>query len=213
MCPVRDVYKRQRRGPKLDEDFWDDLEETLILSDLGAQATMEVIDRLRDQATRRALPDAYAVLDLLADEISGLFAEPDPDPFRMNPVCVLLSLIHIFFEILDEIRDIFPEELRQARIIVRDRQGMIEAAEIDANRILEDAERQAEHLAGEEEVVRLAEQRAQEVIDDAMAREREMRVGAEDYADQIFANLETNLDNLLKNVTRCRQRLNSGMTD
>lgn len=43
------------------------------------------------------------------------------------------------FEILDEIRDIFPEELRQARIIVRDRQGMIEAAEIDANRILEDA--------------------------------------------------------------------------
>lgn len=78
-----------RRGPKLDGDFWDDLEETLILSDLGAQATMEVIDRLRDQATRRALPDAYAVLDLLADEISGLFAEPDPDPFRMNPVCVL----------------------------------------------------------------------------------------------------------------------------
>lgn len=78
-----------RRGPKLDEDFWDDLEETLVLSDLGAQATMEVIDRLRDQATRRALPDAYAVLDLLADEISGLFAEPDPDPFRMNPVCVL----------------------------------------------------------------------------------------------------------------------------
>ena len=117
------------------------------------------------------------------------------------------------FEILDEIRDIFPEELRQARIIVRDRQGMIEAAEIDANRILEDAERQAEHLAGEQEVVRLAEQRAQEVIDDAMAREREMRVGAEDYADQIFATLETTLDNLLTNVTRCRQRLNSGMTD
>ena len=78
-----------RRGPKLDEDFWDDLEETLILSDLGAQATMEVIDRLRDQATRKALPDAYAVLDMLADEISGLFAEADPDPFRMNPVCVL----------------------------------------------------------------------------------------------------------------------------
>lgn len=117
------------------------------------------------------------------------------------------------FEILDEIRDIFPEELRQARIIVRDRQGMVEAAEVDANRILEDAERQAEQIAGEQEIVRLAEQRAQEIVDDAMAREREMRVGSEDYADQIFANLETNLDNLLKNVTRCRQRLNSGMTD
>ena len=56
------------------------------------------------------------------------------------------------FEIIDEIRDILPEELRQARIIVRDRQGMIEAAEIDANRILEDAERQADQIASEQEI-------------------------------------------------------------
>ena len=89
------------------------------------------------------------------------------------------------FEIIDEIRDILPEELRQARIIVRDRQGMIEAAEAKAN----------------------------DIVEEAMMREREMRVGAEDYADQIFANLETNLDNLLKNVTRCRARLNNGSAD
>ena len=114
------------------------------------------------------------------------------------------------FEILDEIRDIFPEELRHARIIVRDSQGMIEAAELDANRILQDAERQADQIASESEITRIAEAKAQDIINEAMDREREMRVGAEDYADQIFANLETNLDNLLKNVTRCRQRLNSG---
>ena len=117
------------------------------------------------------------------------------------------------FEILDEIRDILPEELRQARIIVRDRQGMIEAAEIDANRILEDAERQADQIASEQEVVRIAEGKATEIVEEAMVREREMRVGAEDYADQIFANLETNLDNLLKNVTRCRARLNNNNAD
>ena len=113
------------------------------------------------------------------------------------------------FEIIDEIRDILPEELRQARIIVRDRQGMIEAAEIDANRILEDAERQADQIASEQEIVRIAEAKANDIVEEAMMREREMRVGAEDYADQIFANLETNLDNLLKNVTR----LNNGSAD
>ena len=117
------------------------------------------------------------------------------------------------FEILDEIRDILPEELRQARIIVRDRQGMIEAAEIDANRILEDAERQADQIASEQEIVRIAEAKATDIVEEAMMREREIRVGAEDYADQIFANLETNLDNLLKNVTRCRARLNNGSAD
>ena len=61
----------------------------------------------------------------------------------------------------------------------------------------------------EQEVVRIAEGKATEIVEEAMVREREMRVGAEDYADQIFANLETNLDNLLKNVTRCRARLNN----
>lgn len=117
------------------------------------------------------------------------------------------------FDIIDEIRDIFPDELRQARIIVRDKQGMIEAAEIDANRILQDAEAQADQIASEAEIVRIAKQKAQDIIDEAMNREREMRVGAEDYADQIFANLETNLDNLLQNVRRCRQRLNSNVGD
>ena len=87
------------------------------------------------------------------------------------------------FEIIDEIRDILPEELRQARIIVRDRQGMIEAAEIDANRILEDAERQADQIASEQEIVRIAEAKANDIVEEAMMREREMRVGAEDYAD------------------------------
>lgn len=78
-----------RRGPQLDEEFWDDLEETLILSDIGARAADQIVENLRDAATRKALPDAYAVLDLLADEIAALFAPADEDPFRMNPVCVL----------------------------------------------------------------------------------------------------------------------------
>ena len=78
-----------KRGPEVDEDFWDELEETLILADLGAQAAGEIVERLRDTATRKALPDAYAVLDLLAQTIEGLFAQADPDPFDENPVCVL----------------------------------------------------------------------------------------------------------------------------
>lgn len=78
-----------KRGPKVDEEFWEDLEETLILSDLGAQAADEIVERLRDTATRNALPDAYAVLDLLADTIEELFAVAGVDPFDVDPVCIL----------------------------------------------------------------------------------------------------------------------------
>lgn len=78
-----------KRGPEVDEDFWDNLEETLILSDLGAQVSDEIVSRLRDQATRRALPDAYAVLDLLAETIESLFEKSDENPFEMEQ-CVVL---------------------------------------------------------------------------------------------------------------------------
>ena len=56
------------RGPDVDDDFWDDLEETLILADIGAAAADSIIEELRDQAKRKALPDAYAVFDMLTDQ-------------------------------------------------------------------------------------------------------------------------------------------------
>ena len=55
------------RGPDVDDEFWDDLEDALIASDMGVTAVTEIVDRLRDDAKRQALPDAVAVLDHLAD--------------------------------------------------------------------------------------------------------------------------------------------------
>jgi cell division septum initiation protein DivIVA len=111
------------------------------------------------------------------------------------------------YEILDEIREHFPDELKQARWIVKERQEMLEEAEKEANRILEDAKARAEALAAEQEIVKLAEQQAAEILDNARAREREIRLGAEDYADEMLANLEVNLGKLLTAVQRGRDRL------
>ena len=77
------------RGPNLDDDFWDDLEETLILADMGGSAASQVVENLRDEATRKALPDAYAVLDRLNDELASTFATTEADPFGGEPACVL----------------------------------------------------------------------------------------------------------------------------
>ncbi len=82
----RDKFKESMnvlldRGPDLDEEFWEGLEETLILSDVGGAAAADIVERLRDLATRRALPDAYAVLDLLNDEIAATFTEGGEDIF------------------------------------------------------------------------------------------------------------------------------------
>lgn len=62
------------KGPNLDDDFWDGLEEALISADVGAPATIEIIDSLRDESKRKALPDAHAVMNLLSDKICSQFA-------------------------------------------------------------------------------------------------------------------------------------------
>ncbi|MBT5318590.1 MAG: signal recognition particle-docking protein FtsY, partial [Chloroflexi bacterium] len=38
------------RRTALDDDFWDELEESLIVADVGAVTTMELLDTLRDSA-------------------------------------------------------------------------------------------------------------------------------------------------------------------
>lgn len=77
------------KGPDVDDDFWDSLEETLIESDMGAQAAMDITQELRDEATRKALPDANAVLDLLAEKIAARFTVTDSPLFDTAPLCVL----------------------------------------------------------------------------------------------------------------------------
>lgn len=90
----RDKFKEQMnvlldRGPDLDDEFWDGLEETLILSDVGAPAASTIAENLRDQATRKALPDAYAVLDLLNDQIASTFSEGGEEVFGGGEAIVL----------------------------------------------------------------------------------------------------------------------------
>jgi cell division septum initiation protein DivIVA len=111
------------------------------------------------------------------------------------------------YEIIDEIRAQYPDELKQARWIVKERQEMLEEAEKEANRILEESRDRAQALAGEQEIVILAEQQAADILDNARGREREIRLGAEDYADEMLANLEVNLGKLLTAVQRGRDRL------
>ena len=74
------------RGPDLDDDFWDGLEETLILADIGGPAAFDIVEGLRDTATRKALPDAYAVLDLLNERMASSFAEGGEEIFGGEPI-------------------------------------------------------------------------------------------------------------------------------
>lgn len=90
----RDKFKESMnvlldRGPDLDESSGRAWRRRSSCRMWGGAAASDIVENLRDQATRKALPDAYAVLDLLNDEIAGAFTEPGADIFGGDEAVVL----------------------------------------------------------------------------------------------------------------------------
>jgi vacuolar-type H+-ATPase subunit H len=112
-------------------------------------------------------------------------------------------------ELLEAARDEFPEELRRARRLLKDREEVIAAARREAAEIIEDARVHAERMVQRTEIVRQAEHRAVRIVEDAEADGRQMRHEAEDYVDQKLAGFEIVLDRTLKTVRAGRERLAS----
>jgi cell division septum initiation protein DivIVA len=127
---------------------------------------------------------------------------------RKIPMTGLITINETeIYDVVDEMRASMPEELKQARWIVKEKQEILEETEKESNKLIEEARKKSQDMASETEVYKLAEQKANEIIEEARNKEREIRLGAEDYADEMLANLEVNLGKLLTAVQRGRDRL------
>src|SRR6478672_3956041 len=62
---------------KVDDETWDDLEEALILADVGVPTTTKVIDAVREKAKAEKTGDPERVLALLREELVELLADAD----------------------------------------------------------------------------------------------------------------------------------------
>ena len=132
--------------------------------------------------------DVLVLIDKLDQLVHEAKAVPLTDQVRIDREEI--------WEILDQMRATIPEEIKQARWIVKERQEMLGEAKREAERLINEAREQAAQLASQQEIVRLAERQAAELMAEARRREREVRLGAEDYADEILSTLETNLGTL-----------------
>ena len=93
-----------------------------------------------------------------------------------------------FYELLDEIRRVFPEEFTTARRIIKEENETLDRARTQAESIIADAQQQAMILAGDQEVVRLAQQQADGIRDQADQYERDTRYNAEEYACLLYTS-------------------------
>ena len=63
------------KGKKIDDDLFEELEEQLIIADIGVETTLRIIDKLTDQADRKQLKDAEALYGLLKEDLSEILYE------------------------------------------------------------------------------------------------------------------------------------------
>src|SRR3954452_20374006 len=129
--------------------------------------------------------DVLVLIDKLDDLVHNARPVPLTDQVRVDREEI--------YDLLDQMRATIPEEIKQARWIVKARQEMLAEAKRESERSVQEARDRQEKLISQEEITKQAERAAEDIIEDARAREREIRLGAEDYADEILNTLEINL--------------------
>ncbi len=143
--------------------------------------------------------DVLVLIDKLDELVQNAKSVPMTDQVRIDREEI--------WEIIDQMRSTIPEEIKQARWIVKERQEMLAEAKREAERLISEARDHAAREASQQEVVKLAERQSEDMLADARRKAREMRLGADDYADSILENMENNLTKFLHAVRRGREQI------
>ncbi len=105
------------------------------------------------------------------------------------------------------IRTALPEEIRQARWVLKERDQLLSQAARDAEQIVTDGQIQRDRMLSDTEIVREAQREAQRIIDRASEEGRKIRHESEDFVDAKLGDFEVVLQKTLATVTRGRDRL------
>jgi cell division septum initiation protein DivIVA len=117
-------------------------------------------------------------------------------------------------ELLQSARAELPEEIKQARWVVKDREELLAKARRDGEAIVQKGIEERARLVSEQEVVRAARDESERLLAEAREQARQMRLEAEDYVDAKLAQFEIalgktqqELDRSIAQVRRGRDKL------
>ncbi|HLX25921.1 MAG TPA: hypothetical protein VKR05_02950 [Candidatus Cybelea sp.] len=110
-------------------------------------------------------------------------------------------------ELVEKIRASLPEEVGRAKIIAKDHERMLRVAQEKAQAIVDEAASKHEELVDENEIVQRARTTANVVLREAEERAREVREGADRYAAGVLSEMETRLTGAIGAVRKGREVL------
>jgi cell division septum initiation protein DivIVA len=116
-------------------------------------------------------------------------------------------------ELLEDALERFPDELRRARWMLKERDEFLAKVQRDADEILEAARVRAERMVQRTDIVRTATQLARKTVEEAKEDARRLRHEADDYCDQKLAAFEIVLERTTKTVQAGREKLRATAPD
>jgi F0F1-type ATP synthase membrane subunit b/b' len=144
-------------------------------------------------------PDTETLLRRVTDMISGAKSMPLSSSVMISRDEVL--------ELLEEAVTRLPDELRQARWLLREREEFLAKVQAEADDILAAARARAERMVQRTEIVREAKLVARNTVQDARDVANRLKHEAEDYCDQKLASFEIVLERTIKTVVAGREKL------
>lgn len=112
-------------------------------------------------------------------------------------------------DIIDEVRNNLPDELRDSKKIVADREQIIRNAQTEADNLIKQAEERARGLVSDQEIVKRAQQRAVEIMAAAQSQAKELNRSATAYCETILKNSEEVLARSIADIKNTRMNLRS----
>jgi len=113
----------------------------------------------------------------------------------------------LIFDLLDRIREALPEEIRNSKWILSERDRIIKEAQEESRKLIEQGREYVEEMAGENQVVKQAQEYADGIAQQAQIFAAEVKFGAIHYADDLLRNMEDGLREDLKALQRNREEL------
>ena len=142
------------------------------------------------------------VLSLL-EELQQLVDESSSVPFSKKVMVDKERLT----ELLNEIKNKTPDELKQAKWVKEERQRILQDAQKEANDIIKEAENKIISMIDDHEITKKAIEQRTEILDAAEKYKKDMINATRDHADNILEKLETLLKENLDMVRSNRKEL------
>jgi cell division septum initiation protein DivIVA len=113
-------------------------------------------------------------------------------------------------ELVEAARSELPEEIKQARWIVKDREELLAKGRRDAEAVVDRAQQERSRLVSDQEVVMAAGDESERVIAEARELARQIRLEAEDYVDAKLAQYEIALERTAKDLQKSLLQVQRG---